>query len=349
MDYGPAYETYAGRRIGLFGGKFFPPHSGHVKMALEASREVDVLFVVVQDDEVHEAGLIQHTNFAPVSQKLRERWLTEIFKDNPKIRVLSFYETRVVDYETNPLLVEEYKELQNLIGEVSVVFSGEPEYTPYFRHVLPHAEIRVLEKDPRISATWIREDLYSKWDFLPDPVRRYYQKRIVFCGTESAGKSFTSAHIGRELGFEVLPEYGRTYFESLGGYGDIEVEHDFLRIASGHIQQLQHAVVDIPVLILDTDLIYTQYFYREAYGRLNPALDVLIRSEIDKADLYLFLEPDVFDDDGSRFRISETQRWKNSEKLFELYEFYGRRPVRLSGTREQRMARARFESKALLD
>lgn len=95
------------------------------------------------------------------------------------------------------------------------------------------------------------------------------------------------------------------------------------------------------MLMVDTDLVYTQFFHQETYGELNPALDVLIRENADWVDLRLFLMPYAFADDGTRFRTEHAARLTAVERLKALYAHYGRELVVIDGTGPERMKRLR--------
>lgn len=342
MDYGPDVTTYNGKKIGLYGGKFFPPHRGHVAMALEAAQHVDVLFVAVQWDQDYEQELINNTSFTYIAPALRVRWLTQVFKDYPHIRVISAYEKRTPDHLTDPELVEQYRQLEHRIGNVDIVFSGEPEYTPYFDWVLPNAQHMVLELEPAIpiAATMIREDVFQYWEYLPKPVQQHYARRVAFCGVESSGKTYLSHRLANDVHMTWIPEYGRTYFDELGGYTSLEMQHDYIHIVAGHLQQL-HYSDPTPLLLLDTDAIYTQYFYMMQHGEKHPILEEVILTDVENIDTYLLLEPYIFDDDGTRQRLDETQRWENFARLKALYESYGKDVIVISGTGEERYCQAR--------
>lgn len=342
MDYGPEISAYKDKTIGLYGGKFFPPHQGHVNMALEAAHHVDVLFVVVQWDTEYERQLIRDTGFDYIEPGLRERWLTQVFKDYQNIRVLSDYEKRTDDHLTNPELVEQYKKLQQRIGTVNKVFSGEPKYTAYFENVLPHAEHVVLSLNPKvpISATMIRENVYQHWKYLPKPVQHHYAQRIVFCGVESSGKTFMSSTIAEENGYTWLPEYGRQYYDELGGYSNLEVFHDYTNIVAGHLQAL-HYSEPTPLVLLDTDAIYTQFFFQEIHGTKHPVVDTVITENAENIDTYILLEPFDFDDDGTRKRIDDNERWNTFDRLKSLYESYGKEVIVVHGDGQERFEQVR--------
>ncbi|MFT0846177.1 AAA family ATPase [Actinomycetaceae bacterium L2_0104] len=330
MDFGPDISTYEGKRVGLFGGKFFPPHNGHLAMIAEAAKQVDVLFVVVQYDEAHEAALCDGTGFQPLHPRLRERWLSEIYRESENIRVFSAYEKRTERWLTDPDLRDIHRELAGRCHHIDTVFSGDASYTPYFDVWLPEAEHVVLDvaaSGSSVHSSDIRRDgAFAHWEHLPEPVRRHFTKRVAFCGWESAGKSYTARRVAEEMGgvADYVPEYGRTYYEELNGYEAIAESQDALNTVAGHLYSL-HGARGCKALCVDTDIVYTQFYHLKDFGYLHPALDELIKANADQIDEWIFLEPrHPLADDGSRFRYDERERLRTSDELRRLYEHYGK-------------------------
>ncbi len=329
MDFGPDVSAYEGQRVGLFGGKFFPLHNGHLSMITEAAKKVDVLFVAVQYDEAHEAALCEETEFEPVAPRLRERWLSELYRGNENIRVFSAYEKRTNHWLTDPELEEIHRDLRRRCHHIDVVFSGDDRYTPYFDAWLPGVEHVVLDAASAGSDTHScdirREGVFAHWDHLPEPVQRHYTKRIAFCGWESSGKSYTARRIAEELGGGYVPEYGRTYYEELNGYEAVAESQDALNTVAGHLSSL-HGARGRKVLCVDTDIVYTQFYHLKDFGCLHPALDELIKANADQIDEWIFLEPrHPLADDGSRFRYDDDERQRTSDDLKKLYLHYGKK------------------------
>ena len=81
-----------------------------------------------------------------------------------------------------------------------------------------------------ISGTEIRKDPLRHWDFLPDPVRPHYLKRVCIFGPESTGKSTLAADLARHYGTLYVPEYARPLLDPKGG---VCAASDIPRIALG--------------------------------------------------------------------------------------------------------------------
>lgn len=307
MDFGPDIASYAGQRVGLFGDSFLPLHNGHLSQIERAATQVDVLFVVVVYNETAENKLCEETGFTPISHRLRERWLSEIFASRSDIRVLAA--PMPGPDRPEPGRAAAYRDIEKRCNHIDVTFGGDHE--------------RPASVNEQQSAAIRRDGALRHWDDLPEPVQRHYTKRVAFCGWESSGKSYTAEHIATILGTTCVPEYGREYYERLNSYEDIGESQDALNTMAGQLHSLERAR-GYKVLCLDTDLIYTQFYHLKDFGWMHPALDALIRADAEKIDEWIFLEPrNPLADDGSRFRYDDDERQRTSDALQDLYREYG--------------------------
>lgn len=116
-------------------------------------------------------------------------------------------------------------------------------------------------------------------------------KKIVVTGPESVGKTTLCIELQKRLNAVMIPEYARTYIESIGRhytYDDVE------QIARRQVAEFKKAVTDNKdkdFLIMDTFLIVTKVWFMHVYERCPKWL----LSEIDneKIDLYILLKPDI--------------------------------------------------------
>lgn len=331
MNYGVEIESYSkDLTIGLYGGKFLPFHNGHLSCILQASEMVDVLFVAVGYDDEYDKVLCEGTKFEWVSNRQRERCFSKALKNYSNIRVLSQYERRSDDYMNDVEVTKSTQELiQKVGGKIDLVFSSESEYDPYFTKYYPNSKHVILNESRSeldISATSIREKgVYESWNYLPREVQESYVKRVCLCGVESTGKSTLTKLLASAYNTNYVEEYGRTYYDELNGYHDISEPSDSPEIAISHAHYIKEAAKESnKLLLIDTDIVYTDFFHINNYGQANEFLENIIRSGVCKIDKYIYLEPhNPHELDGSRRPVTDKMREENNRLLKDLYAYHG--------------------------
>ena len=126
--------------------------------------------------------------------------------------------------------------------------------------------------------------------------------RVCFHGAESTGKTVLAGKLGAELGYPVVPEYGRACAEAHGtdftmaGLLDIAREQDRL---------MQEAAAAAPrLLLLDTDPLMTAAWAEMLFGTVPEGL-----LGYDRAEHYLLLSAEVpWTADGTRMFGTATDR-----------------------------------------
>ena len=334
MNYGVEIGEYKGKTIGVYGGKFLPFHKGHLNCIMKAQSLVDILFVVVGFDDEYDQSLCANTKMKWISSRERERMISRELRRLPNIRVFSQYEPRTDHYMQDERVSISNQQLINTCGgRVDVVFSSEHAYESYFNKYFPNSKHVVLDyhrKEFNISATKLRtEGVFKYWDLLPKSVQEFYTKRVAICGIESVGKTHLLQMLASYFNTVHLEEYGRLYYDELNSFIDVALPSDFPDIAVGHVHRMNLASIEAnKVLLVDTDLIYTQYFYYRQYGKLNTVLDSMIKENVEKIDTYIFIKP--YNDhelDGTRLPVDDRMRTKYNKTLEELYEHYGKKLI----------------------
>lgn len=331
MNFGVDVNTYdKSLTFGYFGGKFLPFHMGHLWCIIKASQMVDVLFVVVTYDDEWDKQLCKNTKFKWVDHSVRERWITKSVKDLPNVRVLSVYEKRFKNWHNRPEIHESTKKLiESVGGKIDIVFSSENEYDEYFKEYFPNTKHIVLDPERKvvnISATEIRKaGVYKLWDYLPKSVQEYYTKRVCLSGIESSGKSTLTKILATLYNTNYVEEYGRTYYDEIGGFHEINNPHDLINIAMGHNHKINEAIQHSnKLLFIDTDNIYTQFYHITCYNKENPVLAELIKANASKIDLHILIEPrNPHELDGTRRPVTDAERWFNFRLIKELFDKYG--------------------------
>ena len=305
-------------KIGMYGGKFLPPHMGHVYAATKASAKVDELYIIVCFNENLDKEYCLNSKDVPyISGAERVRMLSKIFKDLPHVKVVG-----VGDSSNSP---DKYdwdlgaKNIKKTIGkEINFVFGSEPEYKTYFAKNYPESEyilIDVKRKFYPVSATKIRDEgIFENWNFIPQEIRNRFVKKIVIVGTESCGKSTIVRNLARLYNTTCVEEYGRDVSKMMGGDSSL-VENDFIKIAS-HQKHLEDSALSKAnkIMFVDTETIVTQYYAQLFLGNQIPLLESIIKTQ--SYDLWLFLEPDVpWIDDGTRSMGDKDERINNNSLL----------------------------------
>ena len=331
MNYGVDIKEYVGKKIGVFGGKFLPFHKGHLSCIMKAQSLVDVLFVVVGYDDEYDKSLCENSKIDWISSRERERMISRELRRLPNIRVFSQYEPRTANYMHDERVRASTQSIINTCGgKVDVVFSSEFEYEGYFNQYFPnstHVVLDVGRNEIEISATKLRaEGVYKHWDLLPKSVKEFYTKRVAICGIESVGKTHLLKMLSSYFNTNYLEEYGRVYYDELDSYTDVALASDYTDIAVGHVHQMNIASKESnKVLLVDTDLIYTQYFHFRQYGKDNDVLDAMIIGNVEKIDAYIYIKPhNLHVLDGTRRPVEEETRQRYNLLLEEMYANYGK-------------------------
>ncbi|MFB3167834.1 multifunctional transcriptional regulator/nicotinamide-nucleotide adenylyltransferase/ribosylnicotinamide kinase NadR [Neobacillus sp. 179-C4.2 HS] len=303
--------------VGFIGGKFLPLHLGHVYAIVHASTIVDELYVILSHSELRDRELCQDTKMNYIPAPIRLRWLSQLTKDMPHVKVISIEDQQDND---NYDWAEGAQLIKGKIGKpIDYVFSSEIQYNDIFKELYPNAKHKLIDpmrSQVTISATTIRtEGVFKHWEFIPDFVRPYFVKKIVVVGTESCGKSTLIRNLAKLYNTTYVAEYGRTLCEELGGCDGIMVKEDYQRIAYGHKMEEFKAIEKAnKIVFIDTEAIVTQ-FYSNLYNDEHQAILDEIAKLQDYA-LWLFLEPDVkWVDDGLRVHGEESAREQNNQHL----------------------------------
>ncbi|MGI8385295.1 multifunctional transcriptional regulator/nicotinamide-nucleotide adenylyltransferase/ribosylnicotinamide kinase NadR [Robertmurraya sp. P23] len=327
---------------GFIGGKFLPLHLGHVYAIVHASSMVDELYVVLSHSEKRDLELCEGTEMSYIPVRIRLRWLSQLKKDMPHVKVISIEDDQGnEDYDW----VQGAERIKEEIGKpIDFVFSSELEYSEIFEKLYPTSKHILIDPSRRqvgISATKIREEgVFHHWAFLPDFVKPYFVKKVVIVGTESCGKSTLTKNLAQIYNTSYVEEYGRTVCEELGGCEGIIIEEDYLKIAYGHKMKEIEAIEKANKLVfIDTEAIVTQFYshlYNDVY---QPVLDEI--AKLQNYDLWLFLEPDVsWVDDGLRVHGDDTARNENNHHLKRLLEQHQINYKTLHGSYENRLKNA---------
>ncbi len=304
-------------------GKFYPPHLGHSFLIESALSQCDDLTVIVCDHPMQK-----------ISGELRAAWLREL---HPSARVVV-----TPDDEPDEPAPWAKRTLDILGRRPDKVFSSE-EYGHNYAAMMgaQHVCVDIDRAQVPISATAIRRDPYSHWEFLSPPLRGFFALRVVLIGVESTGKTTLAQQLANHYQTNWVPEYGRDYAAEKVAAAAPWVSDDFVTIArTQQITENEMARDANRVLICDTNAFATSIWHERYMEERSAKVEEI--SNLDQVDLYLLAVPDFpFVQDGTRDG-EHIRDWMHERFLARLAEMEVP-VVTLNGNEKLRLSRAIHE------
>lgn len=327
--------------VGFLTGKFAPLHTGHIYFISKAATMVDKLYVVLSYDGK------KFQDDPRLSLKNRLLWLKTTFKDLPHIKIVYVDETNCSPYPDGwhewSMLVK--RAIPHRIGDITKIFSSEPEYTEGFNKYWPEAEHVIVDaerKEVNISATEIRANPFKFWSYMPSIVRQHYVKKVCIIGTESCGKTTLTKYLAKIYQTSWVEEYGRKFCEQDMCMDESLLQYDdyALIAARRYEDELQATKTANKILFADTNAFITNFYCRLYEGSFHPMVDEY--ETLEKYDLTLVLASDVeWVADGLRINkersktddlLAKMLSMSRSENLGKL--------MHISGTYSERLEKA---------
>ncbi len=281
-------------------GKLYPPHLGHISLintALENSEKVHVMLC--------------HNNTQNIPGDVRYNALCEFYQREKRITIHSCDDTGLPQHENECKDLDEFYSywvpfVAKYVTGLDAIFTSE-NYGYDFARYLNVEHFHIDRNIIKTSGTDIRNDAFANWDFLIDPIKYYFVKRIVIMGPESVGKSTLTEKLAKHYNTNFVEEYGRTVYERNNNSLSI---YDFPLISDGR-QELENIAIKTAnkLLFCDTEdittYIFSKMFYPAKYDKIESwFLDKLNRNK--NYDLYLLLSPNCESiQDGTRCFLEE--------------------------------------------
>jgi HTH-type transcriptional regulator, transcriptional repressor of NAD biosynthesis genes len=309
---------------GLVVGKFYPPHRGH-KHFIDTA--------LANADEVHVIVCERPGENPPAA--LRVQWLKEI---HPTAKVWLIDDR----YDANDSAVWAENCTRLLGFTPDIVFTSE-DYGERFARCLgcKHLLVDQARIAVPVSGTAVRANPLANWHFLEPPVRGFYAKRVVLIGAESTGKTTLAIDLAEAFDTVWVPEYGREYWEEKMRRGEPNVwqPEEFVTIAKGQCEREDEAARRANrVLFCDTDAFTTRVWFRRYMHGWSAEVDTVAKAHR-RPDLYLLTDiATPFEQDGTRDG-ELIREWMHHTFVNELTTA-GRRFIPVTGTREERLAKA---------
>lgn len=308
-------------KVGVFPGKFLPPHRGHLNAILQASTKCKKLYVVVSYNKGNDDLCIK-SGINPISPKLRARWLSTELAEMEHIKVL------IMDEDGIPSFPEGWEmwsnRLKNAIKEkIDIIFGGEPQYNVGYTKYYSEVKYELYDcsrLEYPISATKIRSNPYENWDYILGAARTFFTKKVLITGTEGCGKTTLTKMLAKIFSTSWAREEVRYYSTKYFGSNEEVFElEDFFNIAWEQRQIENYAFkTSNKITFCDTDAVITQYYCEMYMGKQNPKIEAFV--DKDRYDLVILMLPDVAWVPGDfRFNEDKDSRYKLHNKLKQMY------------------------------
>ncbi|CAL6114638.1 NMN_adenylyl transferase and transcriptional regulator [Hexamita inflata] len=316
-------------QVGLFIGKFNPPHLGHISSILQAHAMCDMLYVCVC------ANSAEEQDKSVIPGKTRKMWLSQEFQPYAQIKVIRIDEANIPAYPNGWVQFASLVKTQ-IQHTITICFGGEEKYRDGFKTHFnaSYTLIDPLRKRNTISSTLIKQNPTLHFNFICKSARPHFTKKVLVCGTESCGKTVLTMKLAQIFNTNWSEEVGRYYSERYLGFDEEAYsDSDFVRICS---LQIENDILKInganKICFFDTDAVITQYYAEMYQGHCVPAIETFVNP--DKFDLVLIMTPQVkWVDDGLRFLGEQEKREQLHQKLKQMYIDRGfKNIVEVSGT-----------------
>lgn len=311
-------------KTGLVLGRFIPPHLGHQYLIDFAQNYVDELLLIVgtRPDDL-------------IVGELRLSWLKEMA---PRARIIHVNDENPSEIHPRYWQIWEQTLRAALPYIPDYIFASE-DYGWKLAELLGMQYIPVNHQRTLVpvSGTLLRSNPMQYWRYLPPVVRPYFVKRVCIHGPESTGKSTLAIDLARHFQTVFVEEYARGLLDFKNGQCDYE---DIEKIARGHRASEEALARQAnKVLFSDTGLITTIVWSNVLFGTC-PAW-IYEAADAMTYDLYLVTDIDVpWVDDNQRYFSDAAQRQEFLDLCIQALEERNHPYVMISGTWEERLAKA---------
>ena len=290
-------------------GKFFPLHLGHIFLIDTAISQSEMVHVIMT-----------HNSSQSISGEIRLEALKSIYGDNPQVKIYSISDEGLPQYDHECETLDQFYSywvplVYNNVKELDAVFTSEDYGDDFARYLgIKHILVDKERKKYPVSGTFIRTNPFKYWDFIPEPIKPHFVKRIVIMGPESCGKSTLTQDLANHYQTNFVIEYGRLVYENNGGV----TINDFIPISKGR-QDLEDWMIKYSnkLLFCDTEDITTYLFSKMYHPNECDKVEDYFREILNKKpkyDLYILLKPDCEAvQDGTRQFLEE--RWSHYEVI----------------------------------
>lgn len=277
-------------------GKFLPFHKGHEAMINFALTKCDFLTVLVCCSDKER-----------IPDTLRKAWIEKAFEKekNIEIRTFNYLESELPNTSTSSESVSKIwaDVFKKQLPDYSLLITSEEygNFVAAFMNI-QHIAFDIPKKLYPVSATAVRNDVFSNWQYVPDSVKPDLLLKVVILGTECTGKTTLTEKLAKYFNCSFVSEAGRDIIANSNTF----TFDDLYLVATEHAKRIEKSILaDSPLLIIDTNIHTTKSYSLFTFEKeLEVSTDVY---NSNKADLYLYLNNDVeYLQDGTR--LNEVER-----------------------------------------
>ncbi|MDR3116894.1 MAG: ATP-binding protein [Bifidobacteriaceae bacterium] len=155
------------------------------------------------------------------------------------------------------------------------------------------------------------------YDFLPNIVKPFFNKKVLIIGTESTGKSTLAIALAKYFNTQYIPEIGRDISQRAGDTLQM-TDNDYIEIFLRHtLEMIKRNRIANKILFCDTDCIDTLFWYEATFPKPNKTIYNLAYSVRSEYDAIIYLHPvNKWVADGTRQFYKE--RNKHNIKLLQM-------------------------------
>jgi len=318
-------------------GKFLPFHTGHEAMIRFALTKCDFLTV-----------LICCSDKENILATTRKKWIEKTFEldKNIEVKTFNYFEsefpnTSVSSLEVSKIWSSKFKEL---FPDYSLLITSE-EYGNYVASFMKieHVAFDISRQIFPVSATSVRNDIFTNWTFVPNSVKPDFIIKVVILGTESTGKTTLTNQLAKHFNCSVVKEAGRDLIDNSNTFEF----NDLHFVATEHAKQIDIAVLgNSPLIIIDTDIHTTKSYANFIFNKILKVKSNIYNSN--KANLYLYLNNEVeYVQDGTR--LSENDRNLLDISHRKILKQYNIDLIEIKGNWEHRFEQAVMTIKQLIE
>jgi HTH-type transcriptional repressor of NAD biosynthesis genes len=296
-------------RKGLVLGKFMPMHKGHEYLIRFAQGFCEELTVVVDclKDQTY-------------STSQRKKWIEE---EIPGVKVVALQKEMPQDPSETADFWSIWKEaIFEAAGKPDVVVAA-MDYGWTLAHHLGCEMVAcdVSRKSLPISATQIREDTNSQWDWLCGSAKASLTKRLIFLGPESTGKTTLAQKMAQEEKTIYVPEYAKALIDRQ--HGEF-FEHNVKSVLKAQ-RQSENVLAreDGPHIFCDSDALSTLIWSQTLFGHAPEEAFQLSKRTGENTMTFLMTPETKWVEDSHRKVVGDKAkeldfRWKMFHEFEEL-------------------------------